>query len=228
MSCAPRVPGTPPGPSHGAALFLIPPTSVRCVPLPGGPPPCVPSFLPPPALEVSSARPPSFLLCLLSGSSGPALLLGKASSVQNYVVAAPMGSGDGLSPSQTRLGNHEDKPWCGGGSGWRFLRSPAEDGRKSGVAVSGPTHGDSACPNPRLPFGCLDSGSKPHLTEEKTEALEVRARKCWLGCAPRALGPPCTLCHPSREVLGTIEELRDSGVTQAEPCLLRRDPRPVL
>lgn len=97
--------------------------------------------------------PPSFLLRLLSGSSGPALLLGKASSVQSCVVAAPMGSGGGLSPSQTRLGNHEDKPWCGGGSGWRFLRSPAEDRRKSGVAVSGSTHGDSMRPDPGFPLG---------------------------------------------------------------------------
>ena len=38
MSRAPRVPGPPPGPSHGAALFLIPPTSGRCVPLPSGAP----------------------------------------------------------------------------------------------------------------------------------------------------------------------------------------------
>lgn len=95
---------------------------------------------------------PSFLLHLLSGSSGLALLPGKASAVQSYVVAAPTGSGGGLSPSQTRLGNHEDKPWCGGGLGWRFLWSPAEDRRRSGVAVSGPTRGDSArIPTPGFP-----------------------------------------------------------------------------
>lgn len=177
------------GPATGLHSSLSPLPRDAVSPSPAGPLPVCPRFCPHLLWRSLLPAPPSFLLCLLSGSSGPALLLGKASSVQSYVVAAPMGSGGGLSPSQTRLGNHEDKPWCGGGSGWRFLRSPAEDGRKSRVAVSGPTHGDSACPNPRLPFGCLDSGSKPHLTEEKTEALEGRARKCWLGCAPRALGP---------------------------------------
>ena len=41
--------------------------------------------------------------------------------------------------------------------GWRFLLSLVEDGRRNGVAVSGPTHGDSARPDPRLPLRCLDS-----------------------------------------------------------------------
>ena len=104
--------GTPRPPPHLLALSL------------SRPPPCVPPFLPPPALEVSPARPPvpSFLLRLLSGSSGPALLPGKASSVQSYMVAAPTGSGGGQPESDMlRKSRGQALVW-----GWVGLEVPAE------------------------------------------------------------------------------------------------------
>lgn len=77
--------------------------------------------------------------------------------------------------------------------GWVGLEVPVEPsgGREEERGGCLRTHprGQCAHPDPWLPFPCLDSGSRTHLTEQKTEVLEVRARKCWLGCAPRARGP---------------------------------------
>lgn len=44
------------------------------------------------------------------------------------------------------------------------------------------------------------------------------------GVCPKEPVAPCRLCHRSRKVLGMIEELRASGVTQAVPRRLWQEP----
>lgn len=108
----------------------------------------------------------------------------------------PHGSGGGL--SQIRPLRKSRGQALGVGVGWAGGScEPAETGGGAGWLSQDPPAGTVHASQPWLPFLCLNSGSRTHLTEQKTEVLEVRARKCWLGCAPRARGPLQAL-HRSR------------------------------